>query len=143
MKMNGLFQNRLTGRTVALLSRGLDLRSARHNVISGNLANIDTPGYRPKELDFKKALQGAVERTNVPLRRTNPKHFSHYPGGHNQGKGSFFIQEKEVVAGASNQLNIDEEMAKMVQNNLLYEASARLLAKKFEALKRAIQSTGR
>ena len=138
--MNDLLHNRLTGKTVALLSHALNYRSANHNVISSNIANIDTPGYKPKELTFDKALERAVDKSGVSLRKTNPKHFSHYTGQVYQDKVSFSLRTEESAMTGSTQLNIDREMAKMVKNNLLFEASANLLSKKFEALRTAIEA---
>ena len=141
MKIGELMQNRLTGKTVTLLSKTLDYRSENHNVISGNMANIDTPGYRPRELVFDQTLQRAVEKNAMRLKKTNPKHFSHYSGTLHYGDNNFTLknQERERTA-TSDELNIDKEMAKMLQNNLLYEAAARMLSKKFEALKGAIEA---
>ena len=127
--------DRMMGKSIHLLSHALNFQSANHEVISGNLANIDTPGFRPKEISFDKELQRAVEKNDLSLQKTNPKHFSHYTGGLRQAEPRF-----EIRRSHSDQLNIDREMAKMMQNNLLYEASTRLLSKKFEALKTAIDS---
>lgn len=133
---------RLGGKTVAVLSRALDYRSANHSIISGNLANIDTPGYRPKELLFDKELKKALKRTSIPISSTNQKHFPSSPEELSRKK-AFAVVEKDAQVGESNQLNIDMEMAQMAQNNLLYEASVRLLSKRFEALRLAIESTRR
>lgn len=128
--------NRLMGRTIEILSRVLDFRSANHQVIAGNLANIDTPGFRPKELSFDHELQRAADKTNLYLKTTNPGHLSLSSGATG---GSFSVNAMEIESMESNQLNIDEEMAKMMKNNLLYEVSARLLTKKFQSLRTAIE----
>jgi flagellar basal-body rod protein FlgB len=133
----------LMGKTVALLSHALDYRSANHNAISGNLANVDTPGYRPQEVSFDQELRRAVEKQGPSLKKTNPKHLPHGTAYLSGEKGVHTLVTKEFAQGESNQLNIDKEMAKMVQNNLLYEASARLLAKKFEGLKMVIEGSRR
>jgi flagellar basal-body rod protein FlgB len=134
---------RLMGRTVALLSHALDYRSANHNAISGNLANIDTPGYRPQEVSFDQELRRAVEKDGPSLKKTNPRHLPHGAANLYTEKGTYTLVTREFIPGESNQLSIDKEMAKMVKNNLLYEASARLLAKKFESLKLAIEGSRR
>ena len=140
MKIGNLINNKLTGKTVDLLSRALDFRSANHSVIAGNLANIDTPGYKPKELSFNKELRKVMDKRAIPLRKTDPKHFSYLNNGFSNGRGSFTIKTRDMATDKSDKLNIDSEMAKMVQNNLLYEATVKLIAKKFEALKTAIDS---
>jgi len=46
--------------TFQLLERYLDLSADRHQLIVNNMANIDTPGYRTRDLDFRHELQRAV-----------------------------------------------------------------------------------
>ncbi|MBN2125242.1 MAG: flagellar basal body rod protein FlgB [Deltaproteobacteria bacterium] len=128
--MSEILCDRLMGRSTALLSRALDYRAAKHKVISGNLANVDTPGYKPRRLEFNEELKRELDRTSVPVRTTHRKHFSHSSGA---GQGGDRLEE-------AGKLSIEREMAEMVQNNLLYDASTRLLSKKFEALKMAIES---
>lgn len=128
-----------TDRTLLLLSRVLDFRSSRQEVISGNLANIDTPGYKPKEISFEKELKKAMDKTSVRLRKTNPSHLSN---SFEVMKDNFNVN-RMVTETAEKDLNLDNEMAKMAKNNLLYEASARLLSNKLKALKTVIEGTGR
>lgn len=52
--------------TLALLERALDARSLRHVVLSGNLANADTPGFVPRDLDFASAMAEAADRSGPP-----------------------------------------------------------------------------
>lgn len=129
--------NRMMGKTIKTLSRALDYRSANHRVIAGNLANADTPGFRHKELRFDEELKRATETNNINLKITNPDHISHFLS--NKGN-SFPVHEGEPAINGKGQLNLDMEMAKMTRNNLLYEASAKLLAKKFKALRSAIEA---
>jgi flagellar basal-body rod protein FlgB len=49
-----------------LLERYLDLASERHQLIVNNMANIDTPGYRTRDLDFRHELQRAVAEGATP-----------------------------------------------------------------------------
>ena len=138
--MDKLNISRITGKTVNLLSHALDYRSSNHQVIAGNMANIETPGFRPKELSFDKELERAVEENEVSLQKTDSKHFSHYTGSLQHGGPNFAIQPAANGLTDSSHVNLDREMAKMMQNNLLYEASAKLLTKKFEALRTAIDA---
>ena len=131
-------KNMFMDRTSKLLSKVLDFRSARQSVISGNLANAETPGYTQKEIFFEQELQKAFDNNSaIKPEKSEPEHLS----------GSEEIMEKNFDPyrmvreyGKPNELNIDSEMAKMSQNNLMYEASTRLLSKKFELLKAVIDS---
>lgn len=138
METGNLNQNRIFGKTVALLSHALGYQGANHSVISGNLANIDTPGYRPQALTFDQELRRAVEKETIPLSKTNDKHFPRSVDLF-RGNASHKLETKEPPSDGTTRIDIDQEMAKMVQNNLVYEASARLLAKKFEGLRAAIE----
>jgi flagellar basal-body rod protein FlgB len=44
-----------------LLQRFLDLSAQRQALITGNIANVDTPGYRAKDIDFSGELQRAMD----------------------------------------------------------------------------------
>lgn len=130
-------KNMLMDKTSKLLARTLDFRTARQSVIAGNLANIDTPGFIPREIAFEKELQQAFDKKSIKLSKTEPGHFS---TGQMVMDKSFDPNKLVKEYGNPNELNIDKEMAKLAQNNLLYEASAKLLSKKFELLKTVITS---
>ncbi|PKN27102.1 MAG: flagellar basal body rod protein FlgB [Deltaproteobacteria bacterium HGW-Deltaproteobacteria-21] len=138
MEIRSYLNSRLMGKTVALLSHALDYRSAKHSTISGNLANIDTPGYRPRELVFDQELRRAVDKEGIAMRKTDEKHFPR-SGDIFTGKGSHALETQEAEFDEADHLNIDKEMAKMVQNNLLYETAVKLLSKKFDGLRAAIE----
>jgi flagellar basal-body rod protein FlgB len=140
MKVRELIQNRLTGRTIDILSHALNFRAAKHNLISGNLANIDTPGFKPQKLKFDEELRRVVAKDVMPLKTTNRAHFSHFSNARFTGNSRFAIHGRHFSqVEESEKLNLDREMADLAQNNILYEASTRLLAKKLQALRSAIE----
>jgi len=58
-----------------LLEKFLDVSSERHKLVTANMANIDTPGYRTKDLDFRSELHRAVSDGNanfLPVARSVP-----------------------------------------------------------------------
>jgi flagellar basal-body rod protein FlgB len=137
------FKNQtLMDKTARLLSHMLDYRTKNHGVIAGNLANIDTPGYRPKELEFDAELKRAISNPDIPLKRTDRRHLPITSERILAGEPSF-SRHKLTSFGEADDLDMDREMAKMSQNNLLYEATVRLLSKKFEALRLAIEGRRR
>jgi flagellar basal-body rod protein FlgB len=56
-----------------LLTRYLDLTATRQSLVTGNIANVDTPGYRTRDIDFhgelQRALQGDGSETTEPVAR--------------------------------------------------------------------------
>jgi flagellar basal-body rod protein FlgB len=117
----------------------LDYRVRNQRVISSNIANIDTPGYRPKQLKFDEELRRAVDGEELRLRKTDRKHL---PGPQEFASGGqpSCVEENpaESIAGDVS-LDIDREMTKMAKNNLLYEATVKMLSRKFDLLRTAIE----
>jgi len=131
------------GRTVDFLGRALDLQSEAHGVISGNLANLDTPGYIPRELTFEQELQQALGQGELSLQRTHPDHLPPGAADVSQLKPEVRYRQDFALGNGSYQLDLDNEMAKLAQNNLKYEATVRLIAKKLAMLREAITEGGK
>ncbi len=121
----------LFGKTFHAIERSLDITNKRHGLITSNIANLDTPGYKAKDIDFKGALKDALEGTSVDLSRTNPGHF---------GSKVFYTEPSSNGTGS---VDIDKEMSKLAENNLRYRASVEVLLKKLSMLKFAITEGGR
>src|SRR5262245_13587027 len=55
--------------SIPLLEQVVNFTEARHGVLAGNIANLDTPGYKTKDLSpalFQQRLKDAVEARNAP-----------------------------------------------------------------------------
>jgi len=129
----------LMDKTARLLARALDYRAKRHGVIAGNLANIDTPGYRPKDIEFDEVLREALNEPAVKLRITNPAHMRAGSWVNPSGESEFPIHELPAGPRGESEVDLDREMTKMAKNNLMYEATVKMLAKKFDELKAVIE----
>lgn len=128
---------KLFDQTIQTLNRSLDVRTARHRVLSSNVANAETPNYTPKDLPFQKILERTVENSSaISLRKTHSRHFPDPIT-----LTSDWSTEVEQQPGGEG-VNIDEEMAKLAENNLNFQAGVQSLVKKIEALKLTI-SEGR
>ncbi len=128
-------------RTMQLLQRSLDLRGARQRVISSNLANEETPGYRASDLTFMDQLQSAQKgRLPVSLAVTRSGHIG--PRGP-QGVQAVTGKLNEVPAGDlpldANSVNLELEMAKLSDNAMQYNAAASITAIRFRQLLSAIR----
>lgn len=118
--MEGLF-----GKTIGLLTNVLDYRSVRHKVIVSNVANLDTPGYKAKELVFEKTLQESLLKGQTPeLTKTHANHMNSA-----SGKTAHY---KMVSTGEA--VNIDKAMTDLAENNLVYNMTTEMLLRKFNGL---------
>ena len=123
---------RLFDSTFKTIERSLDLRSLNHKVLSGNIANAETPGYLAKEVPFQKLLEKSLgESLNISLKRTHPRHLPESPDGDPE------------VESTSEAVDIDREMAKLAENNVMFQAGVQTLVKRFEALRFTITDLAR
>lgn len=90
------------------LQRALDLRQVQHQLSAANLANVDTPGYRAREVPFADMLADAVDAAE---------------DGEPAATGDD-IREMDPVAWAidGNSVSPEAEAVKLTENSLLYNA---------------------
>jgi flagellar basal-body rod protein FlgB len=118
--------------TVEGLSRFLDVDVARYQLITTNLANLDTPGYRTRDLDFRSALEQA-------------------------GQQAFGIEGGEVLAGFApvshpvrglmarpdgNNVSVERETLLMAETQMKFNLAVALLKDEFHGIAQAINSGG-
>lgn len=125
--------NKLFGGSMDVAAKALDIRTARQGLIQSNIANMETPGYKVQEIPFAKVMESA-RSGHGQLVGTNDKHIA--VSEIEQGKKMEFSRENRPV-------DLDEEMLKLSENQLMYDVAARIMAKKFEGLRYAIDEGGK
>ncbi len=130
----------LFGGTINSLSASLDLRSRNHELILGNIANADTPNYKPFRMNVEKAMQSdPVETPPSSLQRTNQKHLpGHLPADDPADQIERVESDPLWLRGDGNTVDMDAEMAALGKNSLLYRASSQIVSSKFSGLKNVI-----
>ena len=130
--------------TMKTLAASLNMRQMRNEIISSNIANAETPGYKAKRLDFEQALQRAIDidRTQT-LKTSDPKHYRIGGGGFENLTPSFYKDPNGVVSENDNTVNRDEEMVKMADNKIMYDASIQMMKKKIGMMKYLLNLEGR
>lgn len=122
------------------LSQALNLRDAAHRVVASNLANAETPGFVPSSVSFDRSLAEAMGKGAGVLVRTHPRHLA----GSGAGGDSGAVIEPNPDSSPGNDLNavnIEREMEALAENTILYNAAAQILAKKFQGIREAIDTT--
>lgn len=135
---------KLFSSTIDLLAKNLDLRAKNQTYIAANVANAETPNFRAKTFSFEDQLKDALKSKDAGIMSavpTNPRHiplkgtarkFDDVEGSLDEGS--------EVGLGRDgNGVDLEREMARMAENQILYNASVQILNKKFEGLKYAIK----
>ena len=137
--------------TLTRLEEALDVRLVQHNVLAGNVANADTPGYRPKALDFSQAMAAAEQMfAGEGMTSTSARHLG--PAGEGAGEASsrasaaatLLIRETPGTSPSidGNEVDLDRTMAGLAENSLQYGASARAAGKKLAILRYVVSDGG-
>jgi flagellar basal-body rod protein FlgB len=126
------------GHIVAGAERALDFLVRRHALIAQNLAHIETPGYRPQELDFRAALEAAFRSEPAPAKE-RPGHFA----ASSPLRDGMVLTDPHAVAGRDgNAVDLDRESAKLAENSLRHDAATRILAHRLSLLRFAATDGG-
>ena len=117
----------------AVLEDLMRLTHIRHKVLASNIANADTPGYKAKDINFKKYF----DRATLELSSTHDRHITLSSDKNSMGDRT--VIEYVPSWGDRNNVELDIEMAKMTENALLGEASIKLLSTKIRMFKDAVR----
>lgn len=114
--------------TTGKLAAGLDYHLSRQNVLSTNLANVDTPGFRSRDIERVNPFDREM---NVALRATDASHF-----GADAGKevAKVFTPNDTPPDADGNNVNLDKEIVKMTANHVRYETLGNLVAMELSML---------
>lgn len=128
-------------KTLKALATSLNFRQMRQELLSSNIANAETPGYKAKRLDFEEALARALDVDgNESMLTSDERHFDVGSGGFNNLQPDIYEDPNGVVSDDGNTVDRDAEMAKMAENKIMFDASVQLLNKKLGLLKYAVSS---
>jgi flagellar basal-body rod protein FlgB len=118
----------------------LNHRVVRDKVLAANIANAETPGYRALGYDFEKQLQDITNLSDrMQLQTSNPLHFKNaFTSASGQLKPDVFVKPNESVGQDGNTVDMDQEMAQLAENQILYQSTVELINRKIGILRYAI-----
>lgn len=128
--------------SIPVSSKGLDAYTHRGRAISNNIANVTTPGYRRIEVAFEEELRSALDKElNLAGARTDKNHF--YLGRpeleHVNSEG--YRVEDQTNAGEVNNVDIDLEMAKMAENEIMYNFGVQFIRDRMSTIGSSISGS--
>lgn len=126
---------------IGALNTSLNLRLLNQNVIASNIANADTPGYKAQRVEFETKLREVLDAGGA----------SEAQKLHAKSKGvsetdpvnpEIYDDPNGIESLDGNTVDRAQEMARMAENQILYDASVELLKKKLGMLRYAISEGG-
>ena len=105
--------------------------------IAENIANVNTPGYKTKDINFVEFLNSETHN-KISASRTDPRHIPLNESGKSKYINVDKNDSKEMSSGINN-VDVDKEMVKSAENQLYYSATSKIAAVKFRALHTSIK----
>lgn len=146
--MKGIF-----GWTFEVLETALHVRGKRNEVLSANISNLETPGYRPKDIPFKEVMARYLENGKAGgLSVTHPDHIpdpwrvATIATGPRTGlspEGYAIVDLTPRERGTPNSVDLEREMGELALNNLQFQSTVQSLIKELDMLKTAITEGGK
>lgn len=118
--------------------KALEVRADRMEIIAGNLANANTPGYKAKDIDFSLAMSQANQQQKG-LAVTHHKHIAATPDYAPEVK---YRVPDQPDTGDGNTVDVQVERNNFLETSMRYEASLSFLSGKFSGFKKALSSGG-
>jgi len=115
------------------LESALSARAIRQDLISGNIANADTPYYKPRDIDFESAL---IDEANKEFGQHQPKlelakttSDMMDPIDDEEAKPTIFFRDGHLARNDGNSVDLDVESTELSKNSIMYNATIEALKK--------------
>ena len=121
-----------------LYEQALSLRAERATILSANLANVNTPGYKARDMDFSEVLN---RQTRGALRgNLHGSHSGHFTSGTSGALAAERLYRQPLQPSIDgNTVEEQVENAEFMQNNLQFQVAFTLLNSRFKGLSKAIR----
>ncbi len=133
----------------SLLAMGMSARAMRQELIAGNIANIDTPYYKARDVDFESALSeksremyGVGETQKLKMTKTNKSDLDGYSEINNQ-KATIYLRDGQTQRNDGNTVDLDIETTELSKNAVMYSALTAALKKDSMIFKSVIDASSR
>lgn len=131
-----------------LAEAALNYRSIRQDLISSNIANVDTPMYRPKDINFEQMMAQQARQVfdnenskELKLAQTHGYHMDKPEANYNQA--AIFFRDGHMARNDGNSVDLDVETSEMSKNGVMYSALVNGLKKHGQIFKGMLEASGK
>lgn len=133
-----------------LLVQGLNARAIRQDLVAGNIANIDTPFYKSRDIDFEttliektKEIYGDGSKTpKLEMAQTDNKHLNGV-SGFDPSKATIYLRDGQMARNDANTVDLDVETSELGKNAIMFNALTSALQKDGLIFKSVIDSSSK
>ncbi len=139
-----------TSKSKPLLEQALNARALRQDLISGNIANIDTPFYKSKDIDFETMLiqktkeiyaEGAPS-PKLSMAQTDASHLKGYTD-FDSSKATLYLRDGHMARNDGNTVDLDIESSELSKNAVMFNALTSALQKNGAIFKSVIEASAK
>ena len=133
-----MYQNIFGSTSIPVLEQTVYFTQARHNVLAGNIANLDTPGYQVRDLsveDFQTRLKEAIKTRRQPPPARSPGERLTQPG---PTLAEVAKNPKSILYHDGSNVGIEHQVTEMVKNQMQHNMALSIMASQFRLLQAAI-----
>jgi flagellar basal-body rod protein FlgB len=120
------------------IEQALTMKFQRHAVLTGNVANANTPRYRSRDVDFGNELERIYAQKDDGFKKTHPNHMD----VSGSGDSRIIYDNSGAVRADGNNVDIDQAMGKLSANARSYESMATLLSMKLRVFRQIARGGG-
>jgi len=138
-----------THKSKPLLEQALAARSLRQQMIASNIANIDTPFYKSRDVDFEtvliqkaKEIHGIKEPKELKMATSHENHLQGASGS-SFGAGMIYLRDGHLARNDGNTVDLDVETTEMSKNALMIDALTQAMKKKSAIFKSVLEASGK
>lgn len=127
---------KLFSNTMSTIENALNYSSTKQKVISQNIANVDTPNYKAKDVSFKAVLNNEMNQS-FQTYRTNKLHIDFSQS--NSAESAIINKRDTQYNHNGNSVDVDKEMSDLATNQIYYNAMIDRMNGKFSTLQNVIR----
>ncbi len=117
-------------------SQALVLRSQRSSILAANIANVDTPNYKSRDIDFKEVMGGQIQAPSIKINRSHTQHLALPSNITTTAALKYRTPQQASLDG--NTVESDVEQSQFADNAIRYQAGLMFLNGKVRSMKKAL-----
>jgi flagellar basal-body rod protein FlgB len=131
-----------------IMKEAMDYRAARQDMIASNIANADTPNYRPRDIRFEEALAQksaelyADQSNTLQMAQTSGKHLNGFNSA-SDTRATTFFRDGHMARNDGNSVDLDVESSEMAKNSTMFNALTAAIKKDSLIFKSVIDASSK
>ena len=133
-----MFSSLFQSTTIPALQEVVNFAQARHTVLAGNIANLDTPGYEVRDLsveDFQQRLQTAIEQRRQPPAARSP---GDVEAERARTAAQISKDPKTILYHDKSNVGIEYQVTEMVKNQMQHNLALTIMGSQFRLFQAAV-----